>query len=141
MNTIIFLQLFVVIFWIGFVCAISFFESWIKFRAPGITLAVGLRVGKKVYNSLNRVEWVLFLITIILLMLNPREFVLNFIVPGLVLLLQTFYLLPRLTQRADKIIAENTVTPSWHHWGYIMSDVTKIFFLFFLTIQLAEIKW
>jgi len=56
MNTIIFLQLFVVIFWIGFVCAISFFESWIKFRAPGITLAVGLRVGKKVFNALNRVE-------------------------------------------------------------------------------------
>lgn len=27
--------------WIGFVLAISFMEAWLKFQAPGITLALG----------------------------------------------------------------------------------------------------
>lgn len=32
------LALSAVFLWISFVCAISFMEAWLKFRAPGITV-------------------------------------------------------------------------------------------------------
>lgn len=43
--------------WIGFICAISFMEAWLKFRAPGITIPLGLGIGKLVFQALNYVEW------------------------------------------------------------------------------------
>jgi len=36
--------------WIGFVCAISFMEAWLKFRAPGITVPLGLGIGRLVFQ-------------------------------------------------------------------------------------------
>lgn len=45
--------------WLGFVCAISFMEAWLKFRAPGITLPLGLGIGRLVFAALNKVEWIL----------------------------------------------------------------------------------
>ncbi|RYG21549.1 MAG: hypothetical protein EOO07_02375, partial [Chitinophagaceae bacterium] len=44
--------------WIGFVCAISFLEAWLKFRAPGVTLPIGLGIGRLVFAALNKVEWI-----------------------------------------------------------------------------------
>ena len=44
--------------WIGFVCAISFMEAWLKFRAPGVTIPLGLGIGRLVFNALNKVEWI-----------------------------------------------------------------------------------
>jgi len=45
--------------WIGFVGAISFMEAWLKFRAEGITMPLGLSIGRLVFDALNKVEWVL----------------------------------------------------------------------------------
>ena len=36
----------VIYLWIGFVCAISFMEAWLKFRAPGVNLQIGLGIGR-----------------------------------------------------------------------------------------------
>jgi len=44
--------------WVGFVGAISFLESWLKFQAPGITIPLGLGIGRLVFGALNKVEWV-----------------------------------------------------------------------------------
>lgn len=49
---------FILIFWAGFVSSISFMESWLKFTAAGITLPLGLTIGKLVFHSLNIMEWV-----------------------------------------------------------------------------------
>ena len=38
-----------VFLWIGFVSAISFMEAWLKFRAPGVTLTLGLGIGRLVF--------------------------------------------------------------------------------------------
>jgi uncharacterized membrane protein (DUF485 family) len=48
--------------WIGFVCAISFMEAWLKFRAPGITVPLGLGIGRLIFNALNKVELVFALV-------------------------------------------------------------------------------
>ncbi len=39
--------------WLGMVLAISFIEAPLKFRAPGVTLAIGLGIGRLVFRALN----------------------------------------------------------------------------------------
>ena len=50
---------FILIFWAGFVSAISFMEAWLKFQAEGVSREIGLSIGKLVFTALNRVEIVL----------------------------------------------------------------------------------
>lgn len=45
--------------WLGMVLAISFLEAPLKFRAPGITLPLGLGIGRLVFRALNAAEIVL----------------------------------------------------------------------------------
>ena len=54
-----------VFIWIGFICAISFMEAWIKFQALGITLSLGLGIGRLVFQALNKVEIILSIIIIV----------------------------------------------------------------------------
>jgi hypothetical protein len=55
-------QLLVPTLWLGMVVAISFLEAPIKFRAPAVTLPVGLGIGRLVFKALNRVEIVLLVV-------------------------------------------------------------------------------
>ena len=45
--------------WLGLVLGISVIETPLKFRAPGITLPLGLGIGRLVFRALNRVELVI----------------------------------------------------------------------------------
>ena len=54
--------------WLGMVLAISFLETPLKFRAPGITLPLGLGIGRLVFRALNTVEVVLATALIIALL-------------------------------------------------------------------------
>jgi hypothetical protein len=42
--------------WLGMVLAISFLEAPLKFRAPNVTLQIGLGIGRLVFRALNTVE-------------------------------------------------------------------------------------
>ncbi len=42
--------------WLGMVLAISFIETPLKFRAPGVTLQIGLGIGRLVFRALNACE-------------------------------------------------------------------------------------
>src|SRR5215212_10070776 len=42
--------------WLGMVLAISFVETPLKFRAPGVTLQIGLGIGRLVFRALNACE-------------------------------------------------------------------------------------
>ena len=46
----------VVFVWLGMVLAISFIEAPLKFRAPGVTLQIGLGIGRLVFRALNACE-------------------------------------------------------------------------------------
>jgi hypothetical protein len=41
--------------WLGMVLAISFLEAPLKFRAPNVTLQIGLGIGRLVFRALNTV--------------------------------------------------------------------------------------
>lgn len=48
--------------WLGMVLAISFLEAPLKFRAPNVTLQIGLSIGRLVFRALNTVEVVFALL-------------------------------------------------------------------------------
>lgn len=119
--------------WIGFVSAISFMEAWLKFRAPGITLPLGLGIGRLVFGALNKVEWVFALIIIVTIMLAQKNSV-NFqnlfaLIPTVILIIQSWYALPELDARAEMHIRGWNVEPSNLHFIYVMMEFIKIFSL------------
>jgi len=116
--------------WIGFVCAISFMEAWLKFRAPGINLPLGLGIGRIVFNALNKVEWVFAIAIIINIFWNTSEILkwqnLTFVIPLILLLIQTFWLLPTLDARAELHIQGQLVQPSNLHFYYVGMEIVKV---------------
>lgn len=116
--------------WIGFVSAISFMEAWLKFRAPGITVPLGLGIGKLVFNALNKVELVFAFVIIVNTLWNTSDILkwqnLTFVVPLILLLIQTFWLLPALDARAELHIQGQSVPPSNLHFYYVGMEVAKV---------------
>ena len=128
--------------WIGFICAISFMEAWLKFRAPGVTLPIGLSIGKMVFRALNKVEWA-FVIIIAGGMLSVKGHLnaLIFFGYGLTLFLlvaQTLWLLPALDRRADALIGGQPLLPSALHWYFIAAELEKVIALFLSGICLIK---
>jgi hypothetical protein len=114
--------------WLGMVLAISFLEAPLKFRAPGITLPLGLGIGRLVFRALNFAEIGLAaLLTLVFVVLRPPG-------PGWALLVTAWLLLgvqvgvlrPRLDRRAAALIAGRTPPPSRHHLAYIALETAKV---------------
>lgn len=119
--------------WIGCIVAISFMEAWLKFRAPGVTLPIGLGIGRLVFGMLNKVEWVLLFITtfgIIEVAGKSKTAVYCFSAAAIILLLQTLWLLPALDARAQQIIDGKSITVSHHHLIFAILEVIKFTVLF-----------
>ena len=116
--------------WIGFISAISFMEAWLKFQAPGVSLPVGLGIGRIVFNALNNVEWVLViaLIVDIFVLKNGKLFLyqLFYAIPVFILILQTVWLLPVLDQQAEMIIQGGEPVSSNVHIYYVIGEVVKV---------------
>ena len=131
---------FILIFWVGYVSSISFMEAWLKFKAPGITLPLGLGIGKMVFSALNKVEWVLLVAYILLniFYFNSLKFLLNnhlLQVIIVILLLQTLWLLPGLIQRSELIISGKQPGASNIHIYYVVMEIIKVVFLITLAVK------
>lgn len=131
--------------WIGFVCAISFMEAWLKFQSPGITLELGLGIGKLVFNALNKVEWVLAIIILIKAiwsgekLLKGKNLLITLI--ATILALQSFWLLPALFERANMHIeSQNVSSNSIAHYTYIIVEVIKVISLTIFGVSLLRNK-
>jgi len=129
-----------VFLWAGFVCAISFMESWLKFRAPGITVALGLGIGKIIFRALNRMEWLFALIISFYIFNRPSMWLqwklAYFIIPTIFLLLQTFWLLPVMNTRATKYIHGESLAPSHFHFYFVGMELVKVACLLILGFTL-----
>ena len=128
--------------WIGFVCAISFMESWIKFRAPGITLPLGLGIGRLVFAALNRVEWIILLAMAVTIFVSKMQvYQVRFtalLLAGLLLIVQTIWLLPELDARAELHINNIPVPPSGLHFWFAGLEVIKVAALFIFGVLLIK---
>ena len=54
------------VLWLGMLAAISFIEAPLKFQAPGITIPLGLGIGRLVFAALNAVEAVILAVYTVL---------------------------------------------------------------------------
>ena len=133
-----------VFIWIGFIGAISFMEAWLKFQAPGITVPLGLGVGKLVFGALNKVELVLSIIIIGSLfyggMNKFKKEQIYFVIPFLIVVVQTTYLLPALDTRAEMHIQGQNVPASNLHFYYVGLEVVKIICLLIFGVKLLKGK-
>ena len=131
-----------VFLWIGFVCAISFMEAWLKFQAPGITLPLGLGIGRLVFSMLNKVEWVFALAIVIQLVIHKAPPLsaktITFLVPLLLLFIQTLWLLPALDARAEMYIQDTTPPASNLHFYYAGAEVIKVICLLIYGITIFK---
>lgn len=135
------LQMAIPFIWFGMVGAISFLEAPLKFRAPNITLALGLGIGKIVFQMLNRIEIVFALLMLIsLFFVRPATKFALYIFGAIfvLLILQTGWLLPLLDARAEQIIAGMTALPSYNHLIYITFEILKFILLFILGASLLK---
>ncbi|MBA4240720.1 MAG: hypothetical protein C0448_08335 [Sphingobacteriaceae bacterium] len=128
--------------WVGFVCAISFMESWLKFKAPGVDLPIGLGIGRLVFSTLNKVEWVFAIAIVFSFYISKNNLFtiqnLAFFLPLLALILQTFWFLPVLDHRAQMHIQGEMVPPSNIHFYYIVMEILKVGSLIIFSLQLFK---
>lgn len=118
--------------WLGMVLAISFLEAPLKFRAPGVTLQIGLGIGRLVFRALNATEIAFAAVIVIALTLaGPSAGVMvAFAVAIVALVVQLVAVRPKLTQRSDAVLSgipgEGTATRSRVHYVYIALEAAKI---------------
>lgn len=113
--------------WLGMVLAISFLEAPLKFRAPGVTVPIGLGIGRLVFRALNTAEAVLALTAVIALAVDPPGT--SALVSGAVvfaaLAVQLAAVRPRLTRRSNRVLTGENVPRSRAHYVYVALEAVK----------------
>ena len=93
--------------WLGMVLAISFLEAPLKFRAPGVTVVLGLGIGRVVFRALNRIEagaLAVLAVAVALASPGPPLVVLTALL-AVLLAVQLLGVRRRLTARSDRVLA------------------------------------
>jgi hypothetical protein len=114
--------------WLGMVLGISFLETPLKFRAPGVTARLGLGIGRLVFAALNRAELVLVLLVFIAVGLGPAPAIRALVVAPVAVLLaaQLLAVRPALNRRADRVLAGEELPRSRAHLAYVILEVAKV---------------
>ena len=110
------------------VAAISFLEAPLKFRAPGVTLPVGLGIGRLVFRALNACEVVLAVVVIVgVLTAEVSGAALAAAATALVVLAAQILLVrPALSRRSDRVLAGDDGPRSRAHLAYVGLEVVKV---------------
>jgi hypothetical protein len=113
--------------WLGMVLAISFLEAPLKFRAPNVTLQIGLGIGRLVFRALNTVELGFALVLLALAVAGPMptRIAVAFCVAFGALAVQLIAVRPRLTRRSDAVLAGSDAPRSRGHYAYVGLEVVK----------------
>ena len=130
-------MLFIPAVWLGLIIGISFLEAPLKFTAPGITIPLGLGIGRRVFLAMNIVEvtlGVFLLIALITLWRNHRYQELpNFnkmrlwsLVAIVLLLVKTIVIRPLLAVHTDRVLAGTFEGGSSTHYYYIGVEVLLV---------------
>ncbi|MFY9920870.1 MAG: hypothetical protein WAL26_21125 [Mycobacterium sp.] len=114
--------------WLGMVLAISFIEAPLKFRAPGVTLQIGLGIGRLVFRALNGTELLLAAVLAVAVVVDPPSTcaTASAAVAVITLLAQVLLVRPRLTKRSDAVLAGGEGPRSRAHWVYVGLEVVKV---------------
>ena len=125
------LRLVIPAFWLGLIVAISFIEAPLKFLAPGITIPLGLGIGRLVFTTVNIVG-LLLLLMLTAVSVWPRQARLErrgSILLGLlwlVLLVELISVGPLPIARTDIVLAGGEPGQSPWHYIYIAADLVLV---------------
>ncbi|MGW5370015.1 hypothetical protein ACWER6_10205 [Streptomyces sp. NPDC004009] len=130
----------VVFVWLGMVLAISFLEAPLKFRAPGVTIPLGLGIGRLVFRALNAVETVLAVVVIAAVALGGATAVTGWLTAAVTGLLaaQLAVVRPRLNRRSDRVLAGEELPRSRGHLWYVALELAKAAALVTLGVALLR---
>lgn len=114
--------------WLGMVLAISFLEAPLKFRAPNVTLQIGLGIGRLVFRALNTIEvgFALVLLALVVAGPTPVRIIAAFAVAIVALAVQLVAVRPRLTRRSDQVLAGAEGPRSRAHYVYVAFEAVKV---------------
>lgn len=113
--------------WLGMVLAISFLEAPLKFRAPDVTLRIGLGIGRLVFRALNACEALFALVLVVLVLVDAavRSAATPIGIAVLALAAQVLIVRPVLTRRTDAVLAGAEVPRSRAHYAYVALELIK----------------
>lgn len=129
-------------FWFGLIVAISLIEAPLKFQAPGITIPLGLGIGRLVFTAMNVVEVVLAIMLLVAAFRAGVATKIRNVLVGLVavLALKVALIRPFLNKRTDAVIAGvDDGGSSWHYF-YIAADGLLLVGLVILMVLVAK-QW
>jgi hypothetical protein len=114
--------------WLGMVLAISFLEAPLKFRAPGVTLQLGLGIGRLVFRALNICEVVLAAVILVALFLDvpPAAAEAALLVAVAALMIQVLVVRRALTRRTAAVLAGAHGPRSNAHYVYVVLEAVKV---------------
>jgi len=119
------------VLWFGLVAAISFIEAPLKFQAPGITIPLGLGIGRLVFATLNVVEGII-LVALGILSFWPaavrirRGRLGTWIALAAVFLCKVAVVRPPLNARTDLVLHGAEPGQSPWHYAYIACDLATL---------------
>lgn len=126
--------------WLGMVLAISFLEAPLKFRAPGVTVPIGLGIGRLVFRALNIIEAVLALAIVVCVLLTSSNTIWPVGAAALILLVQLVAVRPRLSRRTDAVLdGAPSTTRSHAHQAYVVLEIAKVAALITAGIMLLSV--
>jgi hypothetical protein len=127
-----------VFIWLGMVLAISFLETPLKFRAPGVTIPIGLGIGRIVFRALNRTEITLALIALAAIVAGRPTTPIGVLTAASLVILtgQLIAVRPHLNRRTDRVLAGQHPPRSTMHLYYVGLEAAKVLTLATLGICL-----
>lgn len=120
--------------WFGMTAGISLLEAPVKFTAPLITRVVALDVGRVVFAALNKAELAALVLTLVLVRASglSRQLWAPTLALALILIVQSVWLLPELSQRSLAIAQGIQPGESPAHLIYGLLEITKLLLLLVL---------
>ncbi len=114
--------------WLGMVLAISFLEAPVKFRAPGVTLQIGLGIGRLVFRVLNVIEvvWAGAVVSSVIFGGAAALPQVGGIGAAAVLAIQLAAVRPALTRRSNRVLAGAEGLRSQVHLVYVALETIKV---------------
>jgi hypothetical protein len=125
--------------WLGMVLGISFLEAPLKFRAPGITVALGVGIGRLVFRVLNLVEAVFAVTLLVTIALMPPSTpwasVVAIIAVAVVLAIGAGVLRRRMDARVRRGEVADGQPRHALHIGYVVLEFVKVLLLLTIGIM------
>lgn len=136
-------QLALPVLWIGLIIAISFIEAPLKFQAPGITIPLGLGIGRLVFTALNVLEIVLLVVLSVVSFWPAATRLTRTRMAWLgalwvVVLVKIAGVRPPLNTRTDLVLAGADPGQSPWHYVYIGLEVATLGILLVCTLLAAR---